>query len=170
MPKKLRIPYYWHFMRGIHRSPVDSPYEGSVMRSFNIFFVVVNLNKLLKKSRVAGDLRNHVISIFAILRPVFWLPTHRDLPLSLNGIFEYVNTYSYWSHIHSPHWCLNKMTDMLSGLFQMQIHEIVYQYFDSQFFECILCWQIGNTSALVQIKYKDVWTPLLLATQFSVLN
>ena len=42
------VVHYWPFVRGIHRSPVNSPHKGPVMQTFNISFVV-NLNKLLNK-------------------------------------------------------------------------------------------------------------------------
>ena len=32
-------PHCWSFVRGIHRSPVDSPHKGPLMLMFNIFFV-----------------------------------------------------------------------------------------------------------------------------------
>ena len=34
------FPYYWHFVRGIQRGPVDSPHKGSVMWRFDILFAV----------------------------------------------------------------------------------------------------------------------------------
>ena len=40
--------YYWPFVKGIHRSPVDSPHKGPLKQSFAIFLVVI-LNKLLSK-------------------------------------------------------------------------------------------------------------------------
>ena len=40
--------YYWPFVWGIHRLPVDSLHKGSVMRSFDVSFVAI-LNKLLNK-------------------------------------------------------------------------------------------------------------------------
>ena len=50
--------YYWPFVRGIHQSLVDSPLKGPEIQSVD-FVVVVRLNKLLKKSHAAGDLRYH---------------------------------------------------------------------------------------------------------------
>ena len=47
------------FLRDIHRLSMDSCAEGTVMRSFGVFFVV-NLNKLLKND-VAGDMRRLVL-------------------------------------------------------------------------------------------------------------
>ena len=40
------FPYYWPFVRGIHRWPVDSPHKGPVIWNFDVFFDVC-LNKLL---------------------------------------------------------------------------------------------------------------------------
>ena len=41
-------PRYWPFVRGIHRSPVNSPPERPVTRSFDVFFDLC-LNKRLSK-------------------------------------------------------------------------------------------------------------------------
>ena len=38
-------PHYWPFVRGIHRSSVDSPHKGPVMRSFDVPYEV-SQNKL----------------------------------------------------------------------------------------------------------------------------
>ena len=48
---------YWPFVRGIRRSPVDTPPQGPVTRSFEFFFDL-RLNKRLS-NRDAGDLRHH---------------------------------------------------------------------------------------------------------------
>ena len=32
------VPCYWPFVRGIHRGPVDSPHQGPVRRSLDVFF------------------------------------------------------------------------------------------------------------------------------------
>ena len=43
-----RFPRYWPFVMGIHRSPVDSPFKGSVTAVL-MFFFDVRLNKLLNE-------------------------------------------------------------------------------------------------------------------------
>ena len=43
-----QIQRYWPFVRGIQRSPANSPHKGSVTRSFYIFFDL-HLNKWLSK-------------------------------------------------------------------------------------------------------------------------
>ena len=45
---KTAFPRYWPFVRGFHRSPVNSPRKGPVTRSFDIFFDL-RLNKRLIK-------------------------------------------------------------------------------------------------------------------------
>ena len=42
------FPRYWPFVRGIHRSPVNSPAQRPVTRSFSLFFEL-RLNKRLSK-------------------------------------------------------------------------------------------------------------------------
>ena len=47
--KWIHFPRYWPFMRGIHRSPVNSPHtQRPVTRSFDVFFDL-RLNKPLSK-------------------------------------------------------------------------------------------------------------------------
>ena len=42
------FPRYWPFVRGFHRSPVNSPHKRPVTRSFDVFFDL-RLNKWLSK-------------------------------------------------------------------------------------------------------------------------
>ena len=42
------FPRYWPFVRGIHRTPVNSPHKGPVTRSLDVFFDLL-LNKRLSK-------------------------------------------------------------------------------------------------------------------------
>ena len=66
------FPSYWPFVRGIHRSPVNSPHKGQwrVALMFSLIFIWINgwVN-----NREAGDLRRHrahydVIVCLALLR------------------------------------------------------------------------------------------------------
>ena len=52
------FPRYWPFVRGIHRSPVNSPHKGQWRRAL-MFSMICALNKRLIKKREAGDLRRH---------------------------------------------------------------------------------------------------------------
>ena len=44
------LPRYWPFVRGIHRSPVNSPHKWPVTRSFDVFFDLRLYKRLSKHS------------------------------------------------------------------------------------------------------------------------
>ena len=48
-----RVLHYWPFVRGIHRSPVDSPHKGPFMRYFYYW------PEQTIEQTVAGDLRRY---------------------------------------------------------------------------------------------------------------
>ena len=52
------FPRYWPFVRGIHRSPVDSPHKGQWRRAFVVFFDLC-LKKCWANNGNKGDLRRH---------------------------------------------------------------------------------------------------------------
>ena len=49
---------YWPFVRGIHRSPVNSPHKGQWCRALMFFFICTWINGWLYNGE-AGDLRCH---------------------------------------------------------------------------------------------------------------
>ena len=50
--------HYWLFVRGIHRSPVNSPHKGQWHEALNFSFICAWINGWVNK-REAGDLRRH---------------------------------------------------------------------------------------------------------------
>ena len=62
-------PRYWPFMRGIHRSRVNSPQKRPVTRSFDVFF------DLRPKQQWWGDLLLNVIRKMVATLPVTIWPT-----------------------------------------------------------------------------------------------
>ena len=50
------FPRYWPFLRGIHRSPVNSPHKGQWRRALMFFFICARINGWVN-NREAGDLR-----------------------------------------------------------------------------------------------------------------
>ena len=58
VPKWKHFPRYWPFVRGIHRSPVNSPHKGKWRRAFMFSFVCARINGWAN-NRKAGDLRRH---------------------------------------------------------------------------------------------------------------
>ena len=52
------FPRYWPFVRGIHRSPVNSPHKGQWRRALTFSLICARTNAWVNKSE-AGDLRRH---------------------------------------------------------------------------------------------------------------
>ena len=52
------FPRYWPFMRGIHRSPVNSPHKGQWRRALMFSLICIWINGWVN-NREAGDLRRH---------------------------------------------------------------------------------------------------------------
>ena len=52
------FPRYWPFVRGIHRSPVNSPYKGQWREAFMLSLICARINGWVN-NRKAGDLRRH---------------------------------------------------------------------------------------------------------------
>ena len=56
--KQKNFPRYWPFVRGIHRSPVNSPHIGQ-WRGALVFSLICALTNGQLNNREAGDLRRH---------------------------------------------------------------------------------------------------------------
>ena len=52
------FPRYWPFVRGIHRSPVNSPHKGQWRRALMYSLICARINDWVN-NREAGDLRRH---------------------------------------------------------------------------------------------------------------
>ena len=65
------FPPYWPFVKGIRRSPVDSPNKGSVRQSFGVFFDVRLINGW-RNGGVSSDLRRHDEVIKWKHFPFYW--------------------------------------------------------------------------------------------------
>ena len=52
------FPLYWPFLRGIHRSPVDSPHKGQ-WRGYLMISLICTWTNGQANNRYAGDLRRH---------------------------------------------------------------------------------------------------------------
>ena len=56
--KSKHFPRYWPFLRGIHRSPVNSPHKGQWRGALMFFWSSPRINGWVN-NRKAGDLRRH---------------------------------------------------------------------------------------------------------------
>ena len=52
------FPLYWPFVRGIHRSPVNSPHKGQWRGALMLYLIYARINVWINH-REAGDLRRH---------------------------------------------------------------------------------------------------------------
>ena len=80
------FPRYWSFVRGIHRSPVNSPHKGQWRGSLMFSLICTWINGWVN-NREAGDLRSHRANYDVI---VMW-------NRSWNWIDEYEWTWIYYS-------------------------------------------------------------------------
>ena len=70
------LPRYWPFVRGIHRSPVNSSHKGQWRGALKFFFICARIIGWVN-NREAGDLRRHqahcdVIVMKAGIKPLIW--------------------------------------------------------------------------------------------------
>ena len=61
--KRRHFPRYWPFLRGIHRSPVNSPHKGQWRRAL-IFSMIFAWTNGWVNNRNTGDLRPHYDSLW----------------------------------------------------------------------------------------------------------
>ena len=62
------FPRYWPFVRGIHRSPVNSPHKGQWRRALMFSLIYARINSWVN-NREAGDLRRHPTHCDVIVMP-----------------------------------------------------------------------------------------------------
>ena len=72
---------YWPFVRGIHRSPVNSPHKGQWRGDLMVFFIRAGINGWVN-NREAGDLRRHRghydVTVMPIELQLIWLPMRQS--------------------------------------------------------------------------------------------
>ena len=90
-----RCSHYWSFMRGFHRSPVDSSHQGPATSSFDVFFGVhVHRNKWLNEQWSCRCLRRHDVLVTQHVK------NHTSAP-SLFVKKVILTTVSAWSDDHT---------------------------------------------------------------------
>ena len=77
------FPCYWPFVRGNHRSPVNSPHKGQWRGALMFSMICISINGWVN-NREAGDFRRHhahydvTVMLFQIFRQIFYTPTWSD--------------------------------------------------------------------------------------------
>ena len=88
------FPRYWPFVRGIHRSPENSPHIGQWRGALMFTLICARINGWVN-NREAGDLRRHRAHYDVIvMRPVM----HKAFPR--HGVFMQTITDQVRAHIH----------------------------------------------------------------------
>ena len=110
-------PRYWPFVRGIHRSPVNSPHKGQWRGALMFSLICIRINGWVN-NREAGDLRRHrahynivVMDLLLTVSQYFWLKTMNfELPSTkLQQFFSDFNILTIL--IGCPH---NREADLLA--------------------------------------------------------
>ena len=70
--KWLHFPSYWPFVRGIRRSPVNSPHKGQWLRALTFSMICAWINGWVN-NREAGDLRRHRTQYDATVMDKYYL-------------------------------------------------------------------------------------------------
>ena len=89
--KGKHFPRYWPFVRGIHRSPVNSPHKGQWRGALMFSLICVWINGSVN-NREAGDLRRHRAHYDAI---VMCPRAAMD-----DGVWHQMWSYPYLAHCH----------------------------------------------------------------------
>ena len=88
------FPRYWPFVRGIHRSPVNSPHKGQWCGALMFPLICAWINALVN-TREAGDLRRHPAYFDVIVMKQFaqnWNSTSTETFCHVSSIQKYLYT------------------------------------------------------------------------------
>ena len=87
------FPRYWPFVRGIHRSPVNSPHKGQWRGALKFSLICARMNGWVN-NREAGDLRRHQAHCDVIVMRVYiwWLGTNRYFRINSRTTY-YITLY-----------------------------------------------------------------------------
>ena len=88
---KKHFLYFWPFVRWIHQSPVNSPYNESWMWSFDILFML-NLYAQNYKNLIwcSFSLKIYFISDTKIINDIYLMQTHSKMVLMRAKLFPYL--------------------------------------------------------------------------------
>ena len=88
------FPRYWPFVRGIHRSPVNSPHKGQWRGALMGFFFICGWINTWVNNREAGDLRRHRVHYDVIVVCKIDLGKQKYHPS--HGLFKELNAIDGW--------------------------------------------------------------------------
>ena len=99
-------PRYWPFVRGIHRSTVNSPHKGHWRGTLKFSLIYIWINDWVN-NREAGDLRRYRANYDIIVMQWYKLPIHVAYSFHSNGLrscLQEFNTACLWRHAYKHYW------------------------------------------------------------------
>ena len=105
------FPRYWPFVRGIHRSPVNSPHKGQWRGALMFFYICTRINAWVNNGE-AGDLRRHrahydvTVMQCGFINNGFLEQSPADSFTGSDKKFRLWNL-NFWQYCHIPHIFIN---------------------------------------------------------------
>ena len=105
------FPRYWPFVRGIHRSPVNSPHKGQWRGAFMFSLIYVWINRWVN-NREAGDLRCYRAHYDVIVMTkhgrrfdsfILSIPLNTEYIIIHIYVYIYIYTWLIWSLKYKYH-------------------------------------------------------------------
>ena len=152
-----RFPRNWPFVRGMHRSLVDSPHKGPVMWGFDVYFAV-SLNKLLNKWTRCRWIEMYWCSLNIIGMKLQHFQTY---PKCWNWLIDWLILFHYSdSMIHST-WYISQhkvVTPSPSGLISHYKHVSGHIRVGKLYIS--ISWQLTSSqgqSTYCQVQHNNNW-------------
>ena len=105
------FPRYWPFVRGIHRSPVNSPLKGQWRGALLFSLICARINDWIN-NREAGDLRRHCVHYDVIVMQHLSLEDTSSLP-SKGHILFVLSSFPTRYYIRAVSFTISKFAPML---------------------------------------------------------
>ena len=96
------FPRHWLFVRGIHRSPMNSPHKGQWRRALMFSLISAWINGWVN-NRETGDLRRHpvhydvVVMLTIMANPMRYWASHRRAKFYIRPASYHIH-YIFWMH------------------------------------------------------------------------
>ena len=102
------FPHYWPFVRGIHRSPVNSPHKGQWRGALMFTLICARINGWIN-NREAGDLRRN--------------RTHYDVTVMCWQCVDYYHCFNYQYPLFTP-----IPPSTMDDSFETRNHKILFKF------------------------------------------
>ena len=91
------FPRYWPFVRGIHRSPVNSPHKGQWRGALMFSLICAQINGWVN-TRGAGDLRRHRAH-YDVIVMLLQIMQHRKIHKYAGYKYQFQSNILSWLHV-----------------------------------------------------------------------